>query len=71
MDFSKDKNSNTCFSYQCGLCSNCVGGKSRYYYPGYTDNIDISPKETNWEKYQKMIKVSRQSLFKREIKLIL
>ena len=64
MDFSKKKTSASCFSGQCGLCSSCASGDARYSYPGYMDDVSMDYKETNWEKYQKMLKTVQENLTK-------
>ena len=70
MDFSKEKSSSSCFSSQCGLCNSCCGVAGdptahetyRYSYPGYMDGEPTYREETNWEKYQRMLKTARGEL---------
>ena len=64
MDFSKTQASPSCFSSQCGLCSSCNGGRvgESYAYPGYVDREPTYREDTNWEKYQKMLKVVQKEL---------
>ena len=35
-----------------------------YFYPGYMDNVSMDYKETNWQKYQKMLKTVQENLTK-------
>ena len=64
MDFSKERTSASCFSGQCGLCSSCASGDTLYFYPGYMDNVSMDYKETNWQKYQKMLQTVQENLTK-------
>ena len=62
MDFSL-KSSASCFSSQCGLCHSCCGDVGgTYKYPGYTDGEPTYREDTNWEKYQKMLKTVEDNL---------
>jgi len=72
MDFSL-KSSASCFSSQCGMCQSCCGNiggptgrvKDNYYYPGYVDEKPLyeeDNKNTNWWKYQDMLKIAQEGL---------
>ena len=72
MDFSL-KSSASCFSSQCGMCQSCCGNiggptgrvKNNYYYPGYVDEKPLyeeDNKNTNWYKYQDMLKIAQEGL---------
>ncbi len=58
MPVSKNIKSDVCFSEKCGMCSSCSGGESVYSWPIYMDNKSLRIRETNWDKYQKMLKVT-------------
>tara|TARA_Y100000590_G_scaffold463406_1_gene630100 strand:- start:824 stop:1039 length:216 start_codon:yes stop_codon:yes gene_type:complete len=61
MNFSNKEQSLSCFSGQCELCSTCVGGTAKYFFPGYMDNASMFIRETNWEKYQKMLQIVQKN----------